>query len=70
MSIYSEVRIDHFDDIKKEWCVDAWQTSDDNEEGVVVARICELTGNIRWIVPEAQYDPNVQEAIKDYIVRY
>lgn len=37
--MFSEVRIDYYDDIQNVWCVDAWKTSDDNEEGEVIAKI-------------------------------
>jgi hypothetical protein len=36
---YSEVRNDHYDDNSGCICIDAWNTADDNEEGVVVARV-------------------------------
>ena len=36
---YSEVRNDHYDDVNECICIDAWKTADDNEEGIVVARV-------------------------------
>ena len=62
-SIYSEVVIDFYDDIKNEWTIDTWKTANDNEEGVVVARI-NLKGEILWEVEDAKNDPRVKEEIK------
>lgn len=65
-SIYSEVVIDFYNDIKNEWTIDTWKTDDDNEEGVVVARI-NLKGEILWEVEEAKNDPRVKEEIKYFM---
>ena len=65
-SIYSEVVIDFYDDIKNEWTIDTWKTANDNEEGVVVARI-NLKGEILWEVEDAKNDPMVKEEIKYFM---
>lgn len=65
-SIYSEVVIDFYDDIKDEWTIDTWKTANDNEEGVVVARI-NLKGEILWEVEDAKNDPMVKEEIKYFM---
>ena len=65
-SIYSEVVINFYDDIKNEWTIDAWKTDNDNEEGVVVARI-NLKGEILWEVEEAKNDPRVKEEIERFM---
>lgn len=65
-SIYSEVVIDFYDDIKNEWTIDTWKTDNDNEEGVVVARI-NLKGEILWEVEDAKNDPRVKEEIKYFM---
>lgn len=65
-SIYSEVVIDFYNDIKNEWTVDTWKTDDGNEEGVVVARI-NLKGEILWEVEDAKNDPMVKEEIKYFM---
>lgn len=65
-SIYSEVIIDFYDDIKNEWTIDAWKTANDNEEGVVVARI-NLKGEILWEVEDAKNDPRVKEEIERFM---
>ena len=65
-SIYSEVVIDFYDDIKNEWTIDTWKTANDNEEGVVVARI-NLKGEILWEVEDAKNDPMVKEEIERFM---
>lgn len=65
-SKYSEVRINHFDDIESCWCVDAWQTPDDNEEGRVVAKIKD-NGDIVWLDKDAETDPYVREEIETFL---
>lgn len=65
-SIYSEVVIDFYDDIKNEWTIDAWKTANDNEEGVVVARI-NLKGEILWEVEDVKNDPRVKEEIERFM---
>ena len=64
-SIFAEVVIDFFDKIKNHWTVDTWKTDDDNEEGVVVARI-NLKGEIEWEVEEAKNDPFVKEELERF----
>ena len=65
-SIYSEVVIDFYNDIKNEWTIDTWKTANDNEEGVVVARI-NLKGEILWEVEDAKNDPMVKEEIERFM---
>ena len=63
---YNEVRIDNFDENENVWTVDAWKTSDDNEEGTVVAKISE-NGVVVFTDPSAQNDKLVNETIDDFI---
>ena len=65
-SIYSEVVIDFYNDIKNEWTIDTWKTYNDNEEGVVVARI-NLKGEILWEVEDAKNDPMVKKEIERFM---
>lgn len=65
-SIYSEVVIYFYDEIKNEWTIDAWKTDNDNEEGVVVARI-NLKGEILWEVEDAKNDPKVKAEIERFM---
>lgn len=62
---YAEVHIDFFDDICQCWCVDAWKTPIDDEEGCVVAEIY-LDGTINWNEPTAKNDSLINEAIKEF----
>ena len=61
--IYSEVRCDFYDDLYHCWCIDAWRTSNDNEEGKVVAKVDGTTGNVTYLEDDARYDFQVQERI-------
>ena len=49
------------------WCVDAWKTSDENEEGKVIAVIDETSKNVYYIEPLARTDVYAQEVIKEKI---
>lgn len=61
--IYSEVRCDH-NTGDGFWVVDAWKTSDDNEEGVVVAVINDMTGGVYAI---NEIDDLAKEVIVDKV---
>ena len=65
-TIYSEVRIHHYDDIEQHWCVDAWKTDNVNEEGRVVATIDE-DFNVTWFDDIAKDDELVNEEIRAFI---
>lgn len=69
---YREVRIDHYDQITDEWCVDAWLTDNEDEEGIVVARINAATDEVVYtdgldINPVTS--PMVQATIDRFITR-
>lgn len=64
-SIYNEVAISFYDDIKGHWTIDTWKTKDNEEEGVVVGTI-NLKGEINWIVEEAKNDSLVKREIKRF----
>lgn len=59
---YSEVRCDWNND-EGYWCVDAWRSSDGDEEGKVIAVIHEEAGDVYYIEPEARFSPMAQEVI-------
>ena len=63
---YSEVCCDYIND-ENFWCVDAWKTGDDDEEGKVVAVIHEKYGDVFYIEPEAMFSPKAQEVIKSFV---
>ena len=65
-SIYSEVVINFYDYIKNEWTIDAWESDNEEEEGVVVGRI-NLKGEILWEVEDAKNDPRVKEEIECFM---
>ena len=70
MDQFSEVRINHFDDIEGCWCVDAWKTDDDNEEGVVVAKIYEkspIEFKVVWCDENLKNNPQINEEIDAFI---
>ena len=67
MKDYVEVRCNFYNDIKGCWCVDAWMTDNDNEEGKVVAEIYD-NGGVVYIDVNAMKSPNVQEVIKSCLM--
>ena len=64
--VYSEIRIDNFDENKGCWTIDTWKTNDPSEEGVVVGEIYEDERGVVYLDEEAENNPQVQEAIKDF----
>ena len=65
MSKYSEVRCNFLDERDHFWRVDAWETDDEWEEGVVVALIDDWTGRVVYIDNAAIEDDLVQEVIAE-----
>lgn len=65
-SKWTEIRCDFFDEEEQTWLVDAWQTGDDDEEGVVIAKITE-DGNVTYLDDEAKEDKYAQEVINDMV---
>lgn len=64
MNIWSEIRNDFIDDDGIVH-IDAFLTDDDNEEGVVIAKVHSLTGSIEYLDERAETDEYAQEMIKD-----
>lgn len=62
-SPFSEIRTDHYDETEGFWSVDAWRTMDDNEEGVVVAKVYE--DRIEYTEPLYEECMDVLRAIKE-----
>ena len=60
---YSEVRCNFFDDVSGYWLVDAWKSDDDDEGGVVVAKINPTTLETIYVTPLAEKDDSVREAV-------
>ena len=68
-SQFSEVRIDSYDEDKNIVFIDAWKTSDDNEEGKVLGEINLYTNKItlREGVDESVLnDPLVKEKYEEF----
>ena len=63
MEKYNEVKCDYNNE-EGFWCVDAWKTSNPNEEGRVVAFIHEETGQVAYADPDARLSPRAQEVIR------
>ena len=66
MSKWAEIRCNH-NNGEGFWCVDAWKTSNDNEEGEVIAVIDETSKNVYYLEPLARTDQYAQEVIKETI---
>lgn len=64
-SRFAEVEVNHYDDIERVFCVDAWETDDDNEEGKVIARI-NLKGEILWEDESAKDDVFVKHTLDQF----
>lgn len=47
--------------------IDAWKTSDDNEEGTVIAKVDIKTGNVQYIDDRAKTDAYAQEIIQEVL---
>ena len=66
---YAEVRSDYYDDFKGATCIDAWKTTDDNEEGEVVAYVYD-NGEVEWRNPQARNSKLVQDEIRKVLNDY
>ena len=64
---WGEIRCDYLCEDDGFWRVDAWKTSDDNEEGKVIAYIDDLTFRVLYVDPRAMTDDYAQEVINDKI---
>lgn len=68
MTNFSEVRCDFFDEVNGVWYVDGWFTANDNEEGIVVAKIYVKDFVVVYTDDEYRWDEYVQEVIDDKIM--
>lgn len=59
---YSEVMC-YYNNEEGFWCVDAYRTGDDDEEGKVIAYIHETTGDVAYADPDARFSPMAKEVI-------
>ncbi len=68
MSKWAEIRNDFVCEDSRKIYIDAWFTEDDNEEGIVLARIDMDTKNIEYFDDDARTDDYAQEVIKETIM--
>ena len=64
-SKYGEIRNDYYDNEEQKVYIDAWFTEDDNEEGVVIAKVNRKTKEIEYLDIDAKSDPYAQEKIQE-----
>lgn len=60
----TEVRSDFFDENEKCWCVDAW--IDDNDDGVVAAKIYPATLEVKYF-HNLQNNKLIHEVVRDVL---
>lgn len=65
MSKYAEIRNDFYDEEEKNVYIDAWLTEDENEEGVVIAKVNYRTKAIEYLDNDARTDEYAQEIINE-----
>ena len=68
MSKWAEIRSDFVCEDSHKIYIDAWVTEDDNEEGIVIARIDMDTKKIEYFDDNAKTDDYAQEIIKEAIM--
>lgn len=64
--VYSEVRIDYFDQDANFWCVDAWKSDNDDEEGKCVG-IIHPSGDYYIFDYKAMFCENVIDAVNEKV---
>lgn len=65
MSKYGEVRNDYYDEDECKVYIDAWETYDDDEEGVIIATVNYKTKEVEYFDDDARTDEYVQEVIAE-----
>lgn len=66
MSKYAEIRCDFFDEEEK-YFVDAWKTGNDNEEGIVIAKIDLANKTVEYFDTDAKTDEYAQDVINEFL---
>jgi len=59
--VYAEVRCDYYNEQNGWWCIDAWRSADDNEDGEVVGWVDGTSGNIYYKHEKAECSARVRE---------
>lgn len=67
MSKYAEIRNDFYSDEEQKVYIDAWFTEDDNEEGVVIAKVNYKTKEVEYLDIDAKTDSYAQEVIGEIL---
>lgn len=65
MSKYGEIRNDFYSGEEQKVYIDAWLTDDDNEEGVVIAKVNYKTKEVEYLDNDARTDDYAQEIINE-----
>lgn len=66
-SKFAEIRSNYVDEDDDITYIDAWLTTNDNEEGTVIAKINNKTKEIEYLDPDARTDNYAQEIIQQVI---
>lgn len=66
MSKWADIENNFYDDIEGCWCIDAWKTNLDDEEGEIIAKIYD-DGSIEYLDEEAKTDEFAQEMIEELL---
>jgi hypothetical protein len=67
--IFSEVRCDYLDPFTHKYHIDAWKTTNDDEEGRTIATVG-TNGQVEWLIKnrlDKEQNANVFEAIEEAI---
>ena len=67
MSKWREIRNDYCDEEEGKVYIDAWKTSNGNEEGKVIAKVDYKTKEIEYLNEAAKTDEYAQEVIKEVL---
>ena len=67
MSKYKDIRCDFFDENEEKYMVDAWKTSNDNEEGIVIAKLDLANRTVEYLDEDARTDEYAQTVIKEML---
>lgn len=65
MSKYVEIRNNFYDESEQKVYIDAWVTEDDNEEGVVIAKVNYKTKEVEYLDSDVKTDSYAQEIINE-----
>ena len=65
MGKYVEIRNDYYDEQEQKVYIDAWFTEDDNEEGVVIAKVNYKTKEVEYLDNDARTDEYAQAVINE-----